>query len=198
MPTKVSATRAFSAFLIIMIILASAGSVYAASTLLISTAGINNTPSLMQFYSSGHILGFSSQGVYVAAGSHALHMDFIGANPTQPQAASIIRAGTNEKGTYLNQVTYKNLWDGVSLTYAATAAGIYTTTYTLSPGADVKNIRLGYNLPLALNRNGFLNIAFDTGTMTESAPLAWQDIRGRRVPVDVSFLVHDREVGFGI
>ena len=55
-----------------------------------------------------------------------------------------------------------------------------------------------YNAPLALNKNGALRIAFETGDMTESAPIAWQDIDGKRTAVDVAFQVRGQEVGFAL
>lgn len=42
-----------------------------------------------------------------------------------------------------------------------------------------------------------MNLKFDTGTMTESAPVAWQEISGRNVPVPVSFRqISEYEAGF--
>jgi len=49
---------------------------------------------------------------------------------------------------------------------------------------------------------GFLNIAFETGAITESAPLAWQEIYGQRgvgfagLPLqDLSVSVHGKPAG---
>jgi hypothetical protein len=88
------------------------------------------------------------------------------------------------------------VWNGIDLMYTATAGSIYTTTYTLAPGADSSQIRLRYNAPLALTKDGTLRIAFETGTLTESAPIAWQDINGKRTAVNVAFDVHGQDVGF--
>jgi fibronectin type 3 domain-containing protein len=174
---------------------------------------------LLQFSSGGHVLGFSAEGMYAATGSHALHVDFLGANAVTPQAdssaspvlprpvlgkpdlaqaAASLKAGPADKAAPLSQVTYTDLWDGVSLAYTAGAGDIYTTTYTLAPGANPAAIRLHYNAPLSLNEAGSLGIAFETGSMTESAPLAWQAIKGRRVAVEASFRVHNQEVGFAL
>jgi len=150
--------------------------------------------SLLQFSSGGHALGFSSEGLYAATGTHALHVDFIGANSAMPQADS--PALSNGQAAPLGRVTYADLWDGITLTFTAAGGGIYTTTYTLAPGADVQAIRLRYNRPITLNQDGTLSIAFETGSLTESAPLAWQDIGGARLAVDVCFHVHGQEVSF--
>jgi len=154
------------------------------------------SPNLLQFTSGGHALGFTSGGVYAATGTHALRVDFVDANPVTPQADS--SASPTGKAAPLGRVAYSDLWDGIGLTFTAGAGSIYTTTYTLSPGADAGDIRLRYNAPLTLNNNGTLTIAFDTGAMIESAPIAWQDIQGRRVPVDVSFCPHERELTFAL
>jgi len=150
----------------------------------------------LQFTAGGHVLGFAAEGIYAAMGNHALHVDFEGAQVVQPQADA--PASSVLKVAPLGRVMYANLWDGISLTYAAAAGSIYTTRYTLSPSANPADIRLRYNAPLRLNKDGTLGIAFATGTMTESAPLAWQEIDGHRVIVNVSFQVRGQEVAFAL
>jgi hypothetical protein len=154
------------------------------------------TQAFLQFTSSGHALGFSADGMYAATGSHALHVGFAGAGRVQPQADA--PTSMEGKTASLNQVTYPNLWKGITLTYTATEGSIYTTTYTLTPGANPNDIRLSYNVPLSLNTDGTLSIAFETGTLTETTPFAWQEVDGERVEVDVAFQVKGREVAFAL
>jgi len=163
---------------------------------------------LLQFTSAGHILGFASGSMLAATGSHALHVDFVGANPVQPLSQSttgqqsnllnmnesffkeqpvlqksetLSQQGIDQRAAPLGQVTYPNLWDGISLDYSAAPDSIYMTTYHISAGANPADIRLHYNTPLTLNPDGSLSITFQTGAMSESAPIAWQEIHGQRV-----------------
>lgn len=145
--------------------------------------------SLLQLAAGNHILGFDSRGVYAAGGDHALRVDFVRAERVEPQ--------TNSDEAF-RRVAYAGLWEGINLEYASLADGLYMTTYTLAPGANANKIRLRYNAPVALNENGTLNIAFQNGAFTESAPIAWQEIQGARVPVGVAFRVRDRDVGFAL
>jgi hypothetical protein len=151
---------------------------------------------LLPFTSGGHALGFSADGVYAAAGDHALHVSFAGANAVEPQSDST--AGGDGKAAPLGRVVYANLWNGITLTYTAAGGSIYTTTYTLTPGAEPAAIRLEYNAVPALNEDGSLGIAFATGALTESAPVAWQMIAGERHPVDAAFRLSGREVAFAL
>jgi hypothetical protein len=151
---------------------------------------------LLQFTAGGHALGFAAGGMYAATGTHALHVEFVDANSVQPQSDT--PASKQGQAAALSRVTYANLWDGISLAYTAGAAGIYTTTYTLAPGADPADIRLHYNAPLTLNEEGNLRIAFETGVMTESAPIAWQEIDGVRAAVDIYFHVTGQEASFTV
>jgi hypothetical protein len=159
---------------------------------------------LLQFASGGHALGFAAGGMYAAAGDHALHVEFVGANAVRPQSDSpatpstLLRTGGDGQAAQLSRLTYAGLWDGITLTYSAGAGSIYTTTYTLASGADPAAIRLVYNTPPVLNADGTLGIAFATGALTETAPAAWQMIAGRRVPVDASFSIRGREVAFAL
>ena len=149
---------------------------------------------LLQFTSGGHVLGFAADGMVAATGSHALHVSFLGANNIQPLADA--SAHDKSQAASLERVAYTDLWDGVSLTYTASPGNIYRTTYTLAPGANANNIRLRYNAPLTLKEDGTLHIAFENGAMTESAPIAWQEIHGKHVDVDVSFRLRGQEVSF--
>jgi hypothetical protein len=146
----------------------------AALPLRANTPRVARTPAapqtLLQFSAGGHILGFTAGGMYAATGSHDLHVDFLNANNIQPQADTANSVAG--KAAPLGRVVYVNLWPGITLVYTSTSGSIYTTAYSLAPGADPEDIRLRYNGSLSLNKNGALNIAFQTGSMTESAPIA--------------------------
>jgi hypothetical protein len=150
---------------------------------------------ILQFTSGGHLLSFEANAIYVAGGSHALRIEFVDPCTTNAFAAG---ADDHAKGAApLSQVSYSNLWDGVSLTYDAPGDGVVRSTYRLAAHADAGAIRLRYNAPIALLNDGSLRVAFKTGTINESAPKAWQQRDGKRVLVQVAFAPHDNsEVGF--
>ena len=93
---------------------------------------------------------------------------------------------------------YPDLWEGISLVYEGKEDGITESTYEVAAGADVSRIRLRYNVPLELQGDGSLKFKFDQGYLSESPPIAWQDIEGKRVPVEVAFRVERDEVGFSV
>jgi hypothetical protein len=147
---------------------------------------------LLQFTSGGHILGFESQGMYVATGSQALWLQFLDTAGVPPQSADL--SGLQKATLLLSRVTYPNLWPGVTLTYDAPPGGIVRSTYRLEPYADVSAIRLRYNTPPQLQAGGSLRLEFETGAMLETAPLAWQELGGRRAPVEVAFKFRSKMV----
>ncbi len=152
---------------------------------------------LLQFTSQGHVLGFAADGYYAISGTHALRVEFAGANPVQP--ASLGAASRGSQAAPLTRVTYADLWDGISLAFDAPSGGILQTTYTLQPGADPARIRLGYNALLEISADGKLVARYRNGQITESAPVAWQQIDGQRVDVAVRFETRGRrEVGFAL
>jgi hypothetical protein len=158
-------------------------------------------PALLQFTAGGHVLGFGPEAAYLATGSHALRVGFVGANAVQPVGEA--GGGASPGGVQpLGRVTYANLWEGITLTYEAVEGGgagaVAKSTYHLAPGADAGQIRLAYNVPVAVQADGSLRLAFETGEMRESAPVAWQEIEGRRVPVAVAFEVQGQTVGFSL
>jgi len=145
---------------------------------------------LLQFTTAGHVLGFERNGVYVASANHMLKVEFAGAQGVEPEAADSV-ANDDSRVQSLGMVSYKELWPGVDLVYEAAAGGIVESTWHIAAGADPEQIRLRYNAPLAIEASGDLKISYETGWMSESKPIAWQQIDGRRVPVQVAFRVVD-------
>ncbi len=176
-----------------------------------------NGANALRFKAGGHLLQFGDKGMVAASASHALSVEFVGANavtpagegtPAAPEPGITEPTPDNQPGKpaaaetqKLKKVSYPNLWQGVSLTYQATPQGVYETHYMLTPGnngyVNAGAIRLRYNRDLALDKNGNLVIAYPNGTVTESAPIAWQIVNGKRRPVPVTFALHGaRELGF--
>jgi hypothetical protein len=65
--------------------------------------------------------------------------------------------------------------------------GIAESTYVVHPGGDPSAIRLRYNVPVSIEDGGSLRFSFENGYMTESAPVAWQEVGGKRREVAVRF-----------
>src|SRR5438874_2751614 len=73
---------------------------------------------IQQFTSGGHILAFAPGHICVAAGSHALKVEFLNAHTTNPISTHTPdkgAVGNPQRATPLSQVSYPNLWGGVTL-----------------------------------------------------------------------------------
>ncbi len=88
------------------------------------------------------------------------------------------------------QLSYQGLWPGVDMSFRG-AGGKLKYEFRLQPGASAERIRLAYAgvQGLSLSSNGSLLIRTPSGTLRDSAPLAWQEIRGRKVPVKSRYVV---------
>ena len=156
--------------------------------------------SLRQYTSGGHVLGFDSGGYYVSNGTYALRVRFEHARPVGPAADDAEQsAPADGKAAALSRVSYADLWKGISVTYDVAPGGIARSTWTLEPGADPAAIRLAYNRAVTLASDGSLSVAFETGSLSESRPVAWQEADGQRQPVEVGFVrLADDVVGFQV
>ena len=68
--------------------------------------GTNTNLDLIQFTTdTGHVVGFEDDSILIAAPSHLLQFDLVGANLIGPVAAD---------GSTFTNVTYVNAWDGVT------------------------------------------------------------------------------------
>ncbi|MDD8026568.1 MAG: SBBP repeat-containing protein, partial [Acidobacteriota bacterium] len=100
------------------------------------------------------------------------------------------------------RVAYPDVWAGVTVAYEKSERGIYESSYMIAAGTSgrpVENIHLRYNRPVRIDTNGDLVIAYERGEMRESAPVAWQEREGMKIPVDVAFKSFSgHEIGFAV
>ncbi|MBU1139270.1 MAG: SBBP repeat-containing protein, partial [Proteobacteria bacterium] len=156
---------------------------------------------LLQFTAGGHVLGFKNDSVYIAGGDHMLKVEFTGTTGAYPVANKATQSASDAQA--FNYVTYNDLWPGVDLVYKGTANGIFESTWQIAPGSTPEQIRLRYNAPIEIDPSGDLKISYETGWMRESAPIAWQQIDGRRIPVQIAFNIIEAsdgkaDVGFNL
>jgi hypothetical protein len=157
---------------------------------------------LLQFTAGGHILGFRKCEMFIASGDHALRIEFVNARPVSPVEAFLDTKNSQPAPQPLGKVAYRDLWDGVTLVYEKHGPGIIKSVYYIEPvGPQVGNplgqIRLRYNAPVKVDDSGNLVFSLARGEMRESRPVAWQEIKGKKVPVEVTYrLIGEQEVGF--
>ena len=145
----------------------------------VALSGSGAGSSMLQFKAGGHLLGFQPKKVYFASLDHALSVEFLGTAGVMPKAAAEGReTGNKSKAPTLSKVVYEGLWEGISLMYEPREGGIVESTYHIGPGADVSKIRLRYNVAVEAQRDGSLKFKFERGYLTESSPVAWQEIGG--------------------
>ncbi len=99
-------------------------------------------------------------------------------------------------------ITYAQLYQGIDLHYAGTD-GRLKGTYLLAAGRDPGVIRWRYTgaSGVRTDSTGDLHISIPgaDAPLIERAPIAWQEIEGRNVPVNVRFAVQaDGSVGFAL
>ena len=154
---------------------------------------------LLQFKAGNHVLGFQPNKIYFAALDHVLSVSFLGTKGATPKAdIDASSVGRITEAPALGKVVYQDLWKGIDLAYESTRDGVTESTYYIAPGADISDIRLRYNVPVEIQTDGSLKFKFGSGYLTESSPIAWQQISGKRIPVTVAFKISGEEVGFSV
>jgi hypothetical protein len=152
---------------------------------------------MLQLRSGAHVAEFLPGKAYLVSRGHALTVEFLGTPGVTPM--TLAQQGTTATEAYFSQrVLYEDLWPGISLTFGLSPKGVCEATYLLVTGADIGKIRLRYNVPVTLQDDGTLKFRFSTGSITESAPEAWQVINGKRASVAVSFTLVRGAVGFTV
>jgi uncharacterized delta-60 repeat protein len=187
----------FTALILVALLLAAGLILGTAATGTADAHQAQEEEKLLQFSSGGHVLGFGSNEVYLAGFDHALKVEFAGGNFVTPVAESSGMAENNVPE--LGRVTYSGTWKEIDVTFRAAPGGIAESIYAIHPGGDPADISLRYNVPVEIRQDGGLCFYFESGYMTETAPVAWQEIDGRHVAVSVQFEQQaENRVGFSL
>ena len=132
------------------------------------------------------------------AHTQRVNLHFVNANPTaqpvgrfQTGAAFHYYLGGRdqwqENVPAYREVLYSDLWPGIDLVYS-TAPGELKATFTVQPGADPKQIQFEYEgAKVSLLPDGALKVQTHTASFHDAAPIAFQEINGRRHAVPVSY-----------
>src|SRR5262245_42180411 len=136
-----------------------------------------------------------------------VNLEFIGAN------AGVWPRGEDETGALISyfqgpqqqwrvglrsysRLVYSNLWPGIDLIYDGTASRL-KYHFLIRPGSDPNQIRLGYRgaKSIGINHKNELEVITPLGAFHDETPSAYQEIRGKRVDVPVSYLLAARDGG---
>jgi hypothetical protein len=151
---------------------------------------------MLERTAGGHVIGFRTNEILFAGGDHALRVEFVGSRDIEPEPSENA-ASAGSKIPSLGTVVYLELWPGIMLTYQGEKSGVAKSVWTVAPGAPLVSIRVRANAPVSVDERGNLVYSFPHGTMLESKAVAWQDIGGKRVLVDVAYrLDGEHEFGF--
>jgi hypothetical protein len=153
-------------------------------------------------YGMGGNIAFQPSAVILSRPGAQLHVEFIGANPATAVLPAERRPGVfnrhigNDPAQWRDNIPsyaaliYQELFPGVDLRYDG-QVGQLKGTYTVAPHASPANIRWSYSGAESVEIepvSGDIQISLPGGELLrEHAPVAWQDIGGRRVFVPARF-----------
>src|SRR5205807_5315160 len=134
-----------------------------------------------------------------------LRLGFLGANPGPAITSQAARSGTvnyligNDPSQWhtnlptYGEIVYRDLWPGINLLFRGDS-GQLTYEFSVRPGARVKDIRLAYRgaKKLSVDKDGNLMIHTSLGNISDTRPVTYQVIDGKRVPVKSRFALQRR------
>ncbi|HEX7316605.1 MAG TPA: SBBP repeat-containing protein [Pyrinomonadaceae bacterium] len=143
-----------------------------------------------------------------------VNMRFVGANPRAEVLGEGALAGrvnyfvgrdTSKWRSNLRTfkgVRYRELYPGVDLVFHGGSDGTQLEyDFVLAPGADPRNVRLRFEGAdrIGLGKDGELLLHTKEGTITQSAPVVYQQINGERRAVEGGYVLSGRrEIGFRV
>ena len=163
-------------------------------------------------HAPGASVGFSAGRVSLALPAHGrtVGMNFAGSTgpaafeglePLQGTANYFLGADSAAWRTDVptfGALVLREIYAGVDLRFEGSETAL-KGTFVLAPGADPARIRWRYTGIDAIHsqEGGNLALAVGTATLMETAPVAWQDREGERIPVEAKYrLANDGAVEF--
>ena len=130
---------------------------------------------------------------------YTVKLDFLNANPAArpiaqdqtPAVVSYFKGPRDQWQTGLptySTVVYADVWPGIDLIYSGTVNQL-KYRFVVHPGADPHQIRLAYRgaTNLTVNNSGQLVVTTPARSFTDDAPVAYQEIGGERVEVQMAY-----------
>jgi len=162
-------------------------------------------PDEVAYYVQGadKTLFFTKEGITFRlkgkGGGWVVKLEFVGANrdvkprgEDQQQAVFSYFKGPEKdwkRGlkTYA-KVAYEDLWPGIDLIYKGTVNEL-KYEFVVKPGAAPERVRLRYRgaSEVETTEGGGLRVDTPVGSFEDAPPVAWQDIDGKRVPVEMRY-----------
>ncbi|MBN2492238.1 MAG: SBBP repeat-containing protein [Planctomycetes bacterium] len=132
-------------------------------------------------------------------GAWAVKLEFVGSNADvaprgearQQAVFSYFKRPKKDWKTGLRtfaKVVYPDLWPGIDLVYSGTVSQL-KYEFVVAPGADPAQIRLRYRGAdsVGITEGGMLRVTTPAGSFEDAAPVAWQEVGGERVPVEMAY-----------
>ncbi len=149
--------------------------------------------------------GVDRRAQTVSSENWVVKLDFVGANRDvrpigEDETGAVVsyfsgqpkdwRAGVR---TY-SSIVYANLWPGIDLVYSGTANQL-KYEFIVHPGADPSLVRLAYRgaTDVIINESGRLEVTTPVTSFQDDAPVAYQEIGGKKVPVSLAYNISDSE-----
>ena len=177
------------------------------------------TDQAVRYYARGAGYGFffTQKGAMLSfadgeGGGHALALDFLGADPRATLEAQMRLSGQvnylqgddpaqwrQELATHA-ELLYGGLWPGIDMAVRG-EGGNLKYEFHLKPGSSVDDVRLGYRGAegLSVGPGGDLLVRTSLGVLKDAAPVSYQLIGGKRVPVKSRYvLTGDGGYGFAV
>jgi len=98
---------------------------------------------------------------------------------------------------YYGDITYKNLYDGIDMQLFSEGNSL-ETEFKIAPKSNPNNIEMVYHggVKLSLDIYGNLHIKTSVNEMIEKAPIAYQEVDGKKNLVDIFWVLQDSVVQF--
>jgi hypothetical protein len=156
--------------------------------------------------------GFTTDSVVFQKHGQQIRMRFADANPNVTIKGNDLMSGRANfllggqathaatGASLYQQILYQELYPGIDLVYSGSGATI-KSDFIVRPGSDVKMIRLQYpdDCSISLDSGGDLLIQDGRTLLRENAPIVYQNITGKRVPVLGKYqLLGSHIVGFEV
>jgi hypothetical protein len=175
------------------------------------------TDEAVRYYAQGAGYGFffTHKGATLSfaegkgRGGHTLGLDFLGADPHATLTAKKRLSG---KVNYLvgddptkwrqglsthGELLYSGLWPGIDMAVRGQEGGKLKYEFRLQPGSSVEDIRLAYRGAegLSVGAGGQLLVQTPLGVLKDAAPVSYQLIGGKRVPVESRYKLLEGDGG---